>query len=323
MPNGNTLYVFGTRQVPPNESLLTALGNMYLNREGGLADALLYNFYNSSNIGIYVNTIYAPSLYVSKFNGGNSVVAIPAKASLSPQANNNFDISLCAWYEIHSMTYNGLITKGWSGPSSGNVPEFVIDPNGAYQGFALFSASNVVIASNDVGPITASSLGKWYFSCFTYNRTTPSSYYYLNAVPYSALVNGGLSPSGGTGALVFGSGMTAQAASGYSNVSMADVQLYDSNLSLQQVQTLYYRGMYGMPFFGPNLVGWWPLLGDANDYGGTGNIGFANNVAYTNVATLPGYMANSYELDKATLPMQLSNNGIYGNYNVSVVIWSG
>jgi hypothetical protein len=323
VPDGQTLYVFGVRQQQANESLLTALGNMYLNGEGGLADAVLYNFYNSSNIGIYINNTYAPSLNVSEFNGATSVVAIPAHASLSPQADGNHAIGLCAWYKINNLPYAGLITKGWSGPSAGDAPEFAIDPNGAYQGFELFSSTGSPVASADAAAITSNSLGRWYFSCFTYNQSASSASYYLDAVPYAA--SGGVAglPSTSSGKLVFGTGVTGPGATGYSNVAIADVQLYNSSLTPQQVRDLYSRGMYGMPLAGHSLVGWWPLLGDANDYSGRGNDGFASGVVYANVGALPDYVSNAYRTDKATLPVRLSNNGIYRNYNVSVVLWAG
>jgi hypothetical protein len=116
---------------------------------------------------------------------------------------------------------------------------------------------------------------------------------------------------------VFGAGGT-----GYSNVGIADVQMYNQSLTKTQVGTLYYRGIYGNPINNSGLVGWWPMLGSTNDYSSSWNIAFPYNVSYSGSSYLPIAMKNSYQIGKATIPMQLNSNGIEKNYNVSVVIWN-
>ncbi|MEM3781909.1 MAG: hypothetical protein QXT43_03045, partial [Candidatus Micrarchaeaceae archaeon] len=41
-----------------------------------------------------------------------------------------------------------------------------------------------------------------------------------------------------------------------------------------------YRGIGGAPINLQNLVGWWPLNGNANDYSGNGNNGVPSNVVF-------------------------------------------
>ena len=63
--------------------------------------------------------------------------------------------------------------------------------------------------------------------------------------------------------------------------SIANIQVYDTSLSANDIQALYKEGIGGAPIKIQNLVGWWPLNGNANDYSGNGNNGVPTNVVYT------------------------------------------
>ncbi len=65
------------------------------------------------------------------------------------------------------------------------------------------------------------------------------------------------------------------------NGLIADVQLYNSSLGQNSITALYQEGIGGAPIDLHNLVGWWPLNGNANDYSGNGNNGVPANVVYT------------------------------------------
>ena len=62
---------------------------------------------------------------------------------------------------------------------------------------------------------------------------------------------------------------------------LANVQIYNTSLSQQEIQSLYQEGIGGTPINLQNLVGWWPLNGNANDYSGNNNNGAGTNVIYT------------------------------------------
>ena len=62
------------------------------------------------------------------------------------------------------------------------------------------------------------------------------------------------------------------------NGSITNVQAYSFSLSQTQITQIYDRGIGGAPISGVNLVGWWPLDGNANDYSGNNNNGVATNV---------------------------------------------
>ena len=62
---------------------------------------------------------------------------------------------------------------------------------------------------------------------------------------------------------------------------LANVQLYNTSLSANELQALYLEGIGGAPVDLQHLVGWWPLNGNANDYSGNNNNGqISNNVNF-------------------------------------------
>jgi len=66
----------------------------------------------------------------------------------------------------------------------------------------------------------------------------------------------------------------------YLNGSIANVQIYNTSLSASEIQALYQEGIGGAPIDLQNLVAWWPLNGNANDYSGNSNNGQINNVNF-------------------------------------------
>ncbi len=73
--------------------------------------------------------------------------------------------------------------------------------------------------------------------------------------------------------------------SGWFNCSISNVQIYNTSLSANDIKTLYVEGIGGVLFDLRNLVAWWPLNGNANDYSGNNNNGAATNVIYTSRGT--------------------------------------
>ncbi len=52
------------------------------------------------------------------------------------------------------------------------------------------------------------------------------------------------------------------------NGFVSNVQYYNKSLSLQEVDALYLDGIGAAPIAPSYVIGWWPLNGNANDYGG-------------------------------------------------------
>ena len=62
---------------------------------------------------------------------------------------------------------------------------------------------------------------------------------------------------------------------------IADIQIYDGILSKTQILGLYAEGFGGGPLANANLIGWWPLDGNANDYSGNAYNGVSTGVQWT------------------------------------------
>lgn len=65
------------------------------------------------------------------------------------------------------------------------------------------------------------------------------------------------------------------------NGMISNVQIYNTSLSQADVQALYKEGVGGAPIDLQDLVGWWPLNGNSNDYSGNNNGGTPTNVTFT------------------------------------------
>ena len=61
---------------------------------------------------------------------------------------------------------------------------------------------------------------------------------------------------------------------------IANVQVYNTSLSPNEIQALYLEGIGGAPIDLQHLVAWWPLNGNANDYSGNGYNGQTTNVNF-------------------------------------------
>ena len=72
---------------------------------------------------------------------------------------------------------------------------------------------------------------------------------------------------------------------GYVKESMANVQIYNTSLSPNDISAMYYEGIGGAPINTYNLVAWYPLNGNANDYSGNLNNGAATGVIYSSSYT--------------------------------------
>ncbi len=66
-----------------------------------------------------------------------------------------------------------------------------------------------------------------------------------------------------------------------SGLQIANMQLYNMPLSANTVGALYREGIGGAPIELQYLVGWWPLNGNADDYGGNGYNGNSVDASFT------------------------------------------
>ena len=212
--------------------------------------------------------------YVASFNGGNSNIYLNSNTVLAGSSA----ITINLWFNAKSMPAQhgwldeeGLFGLKFSPPTSF---EFCYAENNPVP---FWSSCNEV--NYNFSPNT------WYNIIVTWQAGSDGSFY----------VNGVLLPSGtfsipsGTlstvqsvayfeiGPAISGTPTTGSALDG----SMANVQIYNTSLSQSEVTALYQEGIGGAPINIQNLVGWWPLNGNSNDYSGNGNNGVPTSVTFT------------------------------------------
>jgi hypothetical protein len=105
------------------------------------------------------------------------------------------------------------------------------------------------------------------------------------------------------------------------NGSIANLQIYNTSLTENQIGQIYSQGIGGIPLSNAGLLAWYPLQGNANDYSGHGNVGFPENVTYTNSGYAPASLRNAYSKSVSSMQLSLNINGTNKLYNVSVITW--
>ena len=122
----------------------------------------------------------------------------------------------------------------------------------------------------------------WTFVAFSYASGSSSITLYSDQNSQSNSITGSLSTLSGTPFQIGSNNYDITQCYGDPfNGLISNVQVYNASLSANDIKSLYYEGIGGAPQNTQNLVGWWPLNGNANDYSGNNNNGAAANVVYT------------------------------------------
>jgi len=199
--------------------------------------------------------------YVGQFNGQNGYITVSA---------------------IPGLTYVHT-TVLWINPATVNpsLNLYAIDMGGNNNWIQLYDAQ-----SNGHLEVRAGSNGNCYINGL-YQFNNANTWYFVavtetNTPVLTIYVNGVLDNSG-TACTTNPSAITIGEYSGgaaFFDGQIADIQIYNTSLSANEIQALYLEGIGGAPIRLQNLVGWWPLDGDANDYSGNGNNGVPTNVIF-------------------------------------------
>ncbi|MFP3279023.1 MAG: LamG domain-containing protein [Candidatus Micrarchaeota archaeon] len=198
--------------------------------------------------------------YVAQFNGQSSYINVASSLSLSPTTY----ISAFAWINPSSQS-TAIIEKqgsygmkiGVQGAAPGQFAGYVWGTNGVCSSYPFV-----------LRPVN------WYLVGFTFNGTTVNEY--VNGKFYCSVSYTGSIPTS-TSPVAFGGPSDVD---GYIAGSIANVQIYNTSLSANEIQALYLEGIGGAPIDLQHLIAWWPLNGNANDYSGNGNNGQINNVTF-------------------------------------------
>lgn len=316
VPEGNTMYVFGQYKPRQGDSILQTLAGLYLNGNGGLANLLLENIYNTtaSNIGIFINSTYGPALKIADFNGASSC----GNGYTTSPLNNKENFSIAAW--VYPTSYGSSGTMIYSEGIPAVTSQFYLSSAGDLDAAEWNAGSWETSSSSFIIP-----LNRWSFVGVTLNKGssgTGTVKFYDNG--QAALQTTGQNESSSS-SHYFGIGCNigyqgSQPFLGFNGL-IANLQLYNTTLSQSQISAIYSQGPYGIPSSRKNLMAWWPLEGKMNDYGPNYYTAIPSNVAYIPANFIPTTLQNSYQVSRASVPLSLNVNGVYNTYNVSVVVW--
>ncbi len=287
-------YKQGINDMPVNGSGLVAWYPLSSN-----ANDYSGNGYN----GVPTNTIYSAvnnytidptgqlqQNYVSSvanFNGTNSYASVPLAW------NSGTNISVEAWVYLDKIPTNnaGIV----SAVSSSNYGTISIFPNGN-----CYIQVGITNTTGSWQPQDGSEClvpNKWYQIVAVANQTNNTYSLYINgAKQFTNTFKGTLEA-----ATSFNIGLFSYQ-NAYFPGSIKNVQIYKNAISYGTIKALYLEGVNGGPLNNSNLVGWWPLDGNANDYSGNGNNGTAYYLNYTPL-----------ELPASTSPLE----GVFGCDSIS------
>ncbi len=313
---GGNFIAYGPCSSQPYSSLLQNIVQLYLEGRGSCATYLVDKAYPKSNTGLFINGSYAPSLYVSSFNGQSSYVSTGTTGL--PLGNNPSSVFMWA-YTPTPNAHMDIFSYGTNGGTS--------EMAGLYTGGSDLDFWNGVTSYTTS---LALSSDEWHFLGYTYSNGNLILYLNSNSnsmsIPSQNIVLPASNPSvigGGTGSLVLQFPW---------NGLITNVQFYNTALNSTQVRQLYDEGISGAPVASANIVGWWPLEGDANDYSGYNNTGYPFGVTYVQGNYLPaGYSgASSISVSSTLVPFNKyagfnGANSLYTNvpklYKVGVYSW--
>jgi len=214
--------------------------------------------------------------YVAQFNGNGAIQTNYLQNSVTAY-------TIVAWVRVIPPQTGGVVVQDRGGSGAGDSLTLGIgNPHspGIYYGVDSNNVFVGLVSNNNYID------GKWHQIAGAWSAPSGTS---ANPNQFSIYVDGDVAPStamtyGGTTSPFTGLGGTVigyhQAWNIYFNGSIANVQIYNTSLSANEIQALYLEGIGGAPIRLQNLVAWWPLDGDANDYSGNGNNGQINNVNF-------------------------------------------
>ena len=220
-------------------------------------------------------------LFVGSFDGASSYVGGISGAGLSFTNTDNFAVSVWAKYfgPVAGYTVECIAGKGIY--SAGN---------GVYGIDYATSGSIRAGVRNGANAVTASysppdNFANWHYIVFTYtsNDVNGIKLYVDGTLKNSQSNVNMVAFSSGTFKISPSSVLGGNPTNFYGQIS--NVQVYNTSLDANEVQGLYVEGIGGAPTRLQNLVGWWPLNDDANDYSGNGNNGVPTSVVFASTWT--------------------------------------
>jgi outer membrane protein assembly factor BamB len=207
----------------------------------------------------------ATKIVSASFNGVNSYIRLASQPPLSQ------GFTFVAWVKLPSLVPSGYMEIF-------NNNQFFIRKSSVGEGnyfdaFVKLSDGSVEPRARGIPAMG----GKWTFVAATWDKTYLKIY--INGVLIGSSTRQG-SLTSTTVEADIGRGEQANPSTNYWNGMIANVQIYNTSLTPQQIQQLYLQGINSLPIPNAGLVGWWPLQGNANDYSPYNNFGTSYNIVY-------------------------------------------
>ena len=208
--------------------------------------------------------------YVAVFNGAANITG---SFSTGFPYNSPASITLTAW--IYDPTNSGIAALA-AGSSSYGCSTHLYEA-----GLTSFSSNDITYhgccLDQTPGPFSNFNRadGKWHFIAISISS---SAQYIFDVDNNFQSGSGGITPNLGGQFILMGQD---ECDHWRFTGEEANLQLYNTSLSENDLTALYLEGIGGAPIDVQNIVGWWPLNGNTNDYSGNGNSGTATGVTYT------------------------------------------
>ncbi len=206
--------------------------------------------------------------YVAKSSSSVYAMGIPYKQQLYPSTH----VTVSFW--INTKIRN---SGGWKNLVGNMAAYDICDNTGSYCirdccNYIYFSNFNSISGGFAYMPESLINDGAWHFVAGTNNGALLSLY-----------ADG--KPAGTTGTFVGslrqGTNQITVGDYGGLSASFANLQIYNTSLSANEIAALYNEGIGGAPIALNSLIGWWPLNGDAKDYSGNNDNGVPNGLTFS------------------------------------------
>jgi hypothetical protein len=236
------------------------------------------------------------SIQVPNFSTSSTYITIPYKSNLA--LSGSYSVSV--WYMATQSPYN-IYADSWvntSGPGTSHAFDMEL----------CMHIGGTCSSPNwgqevDIG----NAAGSWITNVYHPYQYSPHQWYNevvtVNAIQTVVYLDGAKVASSTYAAstpkfLVPGDAITLSPSSNYAQGQEANLQVYNGALTPSQAQEIYQHGIDGTPAIGTNVVGWWPLNGNANDYSGYNDNG-------TVTSSTPFVYPSNYTID----PIFKGSNG--------------
>ena len=276
IPTGTRVLVYGPMLETLNiEGLRNAITNgyyfaspftpSYLDRADG-------DFNTQSPNGIFTFSNY--NRQAASLTGLNSNIVVQDASILDPTST----VSISAW--VYLTSYPSDARNGEGVVGKGSQYELSVNSLGG-------ATIDGILAVTPVYSSVIVPLNKWTYISGGLNKSG-TAFVCVNGACVSKSSSSEASLSTSTSPLFIGYG-TIGSTSNFNGL-ISNVQVYNQSLNSFQIQTLYQEGISALPLSNNALIGWWPLDGNANDYGGYGHNGAKVNM---NFVLIPNYSRDS------------------------------